>query len=222
VLGEGSPIDIEVELHLPTGELKRCAISFRPLSDEAGATNGAIACLTDVTESARMREELSHRATYDELTGCHNRASLMRALDARITDRGALAMPGVIFIDLDRFKQVNDRFGHACGNELLKIVAQRIKAVVRSRDIVGRIGGDEFLVMLPDVEDVEQAMKLAQRLAAALSLDVSLGDAIVANRASIGIACSSASRGDAESLVALADRAMYESKRQGAGQPSLA
>ena len=222
VLGEGSPVDIEVELRLSVGGLRRCAISFRALSDEAGATNGAIACVTDVTESARMREELNERATFDELTGCYNRPSVMRALDAQLADHASAGALGVIFIDLDLFKQVNDRFGHACGNELLRIVAQRIRRAVRSHDIVGRIGGDEFLVMLPKVENPGEAMKLAQRLAGSLREDVHLGSATVANRASIGVACSTEGPIDAETLVARADSAMYQSKRQKTGQPRLA
>ena len=220
VLGIGSPTDIEVELRLPDRDLRRCAVSLRALSDEADRINGAIACVTDVTDSARMREELRRRATIDELTGCYNRASTMRALDEQIARNGSGATPGVIFIDLDHFKQVNDQFGHACGDKLLRIAAQRITAGVRAHDIVGRIGGDEFLVVLPDVESPRYALQLAQRLAVALQNDMCLGGATVSNTASIGVACANESHTDAEMLVAEADSAMYQSKRQRAAIPT--
>ena len=99
--------------------------------------------MADVTDSARMRDELKRRATFDELTGCHNRASFMLALEANIaempdTDRA------VMFVDLDRFKELNDRCGHAAGDELLRTIGERLRATVRSNDLVGRVGGDDF------------------------------------------------------------------------------
>ena len=121
VLGAAVPADIEVELAVPpNGEVRFCTVSLRPLSQDNGPINGAIACVADITDSARMREELERRATFDELTGCYNRASIMRALEANIALGDAGSERAVVFVDLDRFKSVNDGHGHGAGDELLE------------------------------------------------------------------------------------------------------
>ncbi len=223
VLGEGLQTDLEVELRsLPNSEARFCAISLRALSGNDGTINGVIACVADITDSARMREELKRRATFDELTGCYNRASIMRALEADIASGRRHAERAVAFIDLDRFKAVNDRYGHAVGDELLTIVAERLRAVVRDGDMVGRIGGDEFLAVCPDIGGPDQAMKLAERLAQAQHEEASVAKGSVLARVSIGVAWSSGEGADADALVAQADGAMYESKREGEGRPKLA
>jgi diguanylate cyclase (GGDEF)-like protein/PAS domain S-box-containing protein len=223
VLGEGTSADIELELRSRLSHAPRyCTINLRALSDESGEICGAIGCLADITDGAVMREELRKRATFDELTGCHNRASVMLALTADIAHAEADTARAAIFIDLDGFKAVNDTLGHAAGDELLRLIAARLQAVVRETDIVGRFGGDEFLVMSPGTGEPEQAMKLAARLAEALNGDVRLAGQTLAPRASIGVAWSIGPGPDAEVLVAQADSAMYESKREGAGEPKLA
>jgi diguanylate cyclase (GGDEF)-like protein/PAS domain S-box-containing protein len=223
VLGKGMQADLEVELHLPPGgELRFCTISLRPLNGDNGTTNGVIACVADITDSARMRAELTRRATFDELTGCFNRASIMNALKENIASGQRQAERAVVFIDLDLFKAINDQHGHAAGDELLSTVAQRLRGVVRDGDMVGRIGGDEFLAVCPDIGGPEQAMRLAGRLAEAQreGIRVATGDVVVP--VSIGVAWSSGEGADADAMVAKADRAMYESKHEGAGQPKLA
>ena len=160
VLVGGLQADIEIELRVPPGGDSRfCAVSFRPL-DQDEAITGATACVTDTTDSAHMREELKRRATLDDLTGCYNRAAIMRALEIDIASPQREADRAVVFIDLDCFKAVNDLHGHAAGDELLSIVARRLQHVLRSGDMVGRIGGDEFLAVCPDIGGPEQAMRL--------------------------------------------------------------
>ena len=122
-----------------------CAISLVSLSDREGAP-GALLTVTDVTDSARMREELTAKATFDVLTGCHNRASVMAILDQALRG-GEAASTAVLFVDLDKFKPVNDTLGHDAGDELLALTAQRLGGVLRRDDVVGRIGGDEFLIV---------------------------------------------------------------------------
>jgi diguanylate cyclase (GGDEF)-like protein/PAS domain S-box-containing protein len=223
VLGEGLQADIEVELRLPLShELRFCTISLRALSEDDGTVDGAIACVADITDSARMREELHKRATFDELTGCHNRASIMGALEADIASGQRQAERAVVFVDLDGFKAVNDRHGHATGDELLDIVAQRLKGALRDEDIIGRIGGDEFLAVCPNIGGPDQAMKLAGRLAEAQSEEVPVAKGTIKVLVSIGVAWSSGEGTDADSMVAQADGAMYESKRDGLGRPRLA
>jgi diguanylate cyclase (GGDEF)-like protein/PAS domain S-box-containing protein len=223
VLRDGQQSDMEVELRRPpSGELRFCTVSLRALKDAGGAIHGAIACVADITDGARMREELERRATFDELTGCYNRASIMRALEVNIASGERHAERAVVFVDLDGFKAVNDCYGHAAGDELLKAVAVRLRSAVRDGDIVGRIGGDEFLVVCPDVGGPEEAMKLAERLARAQSAAVGLTGGGVTALVSIGVAWSAGGSADAYSIVARADDAMYASKREGAGRPKLA
>ena len=222
VLGEGLDADTEVKLRLPGDELHFCTVSLRPLSHDDGTISGAIACVVDVTDGARMREELKLRATFDELTGCYNRASILRALEANVASGRRQADRAVMFLDLDSFKEVNDRYGHAAGDELLRVVAERLRGALRDEDLVGRIGGDEFLVVCPDIGGPEPAMKLAGRLAEALREGVSAGMEGIGYQVSVGVVWSSGSATDADTLVAQADRAMYESKRERTGSPKLA
>ena len=151
----------------------------------------------------------------------HNRASILQTLEQTLGSRG----PGgtaVIFLDLDRFKDINDRFGHAAGDAYLVEVAARLRSAIREHDVVGRIGGDEFLVVCRDVDTEAAALELGQRLHARLEdTPVALGAEVVNPRASIGVAWSNSEGMNADALVALADVAMYESKRQRQGRPVL-
>ncbi len=224
VLRDGTEADVEVQLCVgPSADLRICTISLRALTLDDGTISGAIACVTDVTDGARMREELQRRATFDELTGCYNRSSIMLTLEANIDSGRRRAERAVAFVDVDSFKEINDRYGHAVGDELLRLVAQRLRGAVREADLVGRIGGDEFLVVCPDIGGPDLAMQLAERLSAAVrdvSLDVIPGGIDV--QVSVGVAWSCGSALSADALVARADAAMYASKREGAGEPKLA
>lgn len=221
VIDRGEEADVEVELTLPaTGELRFCTIGLRPLSQEGGDTGGAIACVADITDSARMRDELERRATFDELTGCYNRAAIMRLLEQHVASGRRSSERAVMFIDVDGFKEVNDRHGHAAGDELLRDLAGGLRETLREDDIVGRMGGDEFLVVCPDVGGVENAMDAARRLVQWHPIEVR-GRSIPI-RVSIGVAWSQGEELDAEGLVASADHAMYECKREGRSRPVLA
>jgi len=220
--------DLEVRLRASdadgTKEMRRCLFSLRALTTETGEVTGAIVCVADVTESARLRDEFHMRATFDDITRCHNRASTMAALEVLLStgaDRGGAGRPAVIFVDLNRFKTVNDELGHAAGDELLGVVASRLLQAVRADDIVGRIGGDEFLVIRPGVTNASEAMATARRLAETFRHEVRLKSGRLSCRASIGVAWSPARSLDAEGLVAMTDAAMYEAKRSGSDQPIL-
>ena len=224
VLERGEDAEAEVALQLPAGGMRFCTINMRALNHDDGKISGAIACVADVTDSARMREELKRRATFDELTGCYNRPSIMAALEACVSSGKAQSECAVMFIDLDRFKEVNDREGHAAGDELLKVVAERLLRVVRGDDLVGRIGGDEFLVVCPEIGGHDQAMRLAERISGVLRTDICLAGVSKPHRleASIGVALSDGGDLGADLLVAQADGAMYESKHERAGEPKFA
>jgi diguanylate cyclase (GGDEF)-like protein len=221
VLELGSHADVEVACCPPGDALRYCTIGFRALRHDDGAISGAIACVADVTDSARLREQLKFRASFDELTGCHNRASIMAALEADIERDPVQAERAVMFLDLDRFKEINDRHGHAAGDELLRRVARLLRESVRENDLVGRTGGDEFLVICPDVGGAERAVGLAERLAEALHDGIRAEADDPCCSLSIGVAWSSGNASDADTLVAAADAAMYQAKRAGTGKPKL-
>src|SRR3954451_6276976 len=223
VLEMGSHADVEVACRRPGDiDLRYCTIGFRALRHDDGAISGAIACVADVTDSARMREELKFRATFDELTGCHNRASIMAALEADIERDPVHAERAVMFVDLDRFKAINDRSAYAAGDELLQRFALLFREALREHDLVGRTGGDEFLIICPSVGGAERAMMLAERLAEALRKGLSAATDELSCSLSVGVAWSSGDASDADALVAAADAAMYRAKRAGTSEPTLA
>jgi diguanylate cyclase (GGDEF)-like protein len=152
------------------------------------------------------------------MTGCANRPTTIAFVDEVLTSTTRSA--AVIFVDLDRFKAVNDRYGHAAGDDLLVAVAARLRAAVREVDLVGRIGGDEFLIVCPDVHAGE-GMAIGERVIDALAMPFSLGDLTLSASASVGIARSATGEGSDE-LIARADGAMYQSKRDGHRRPVLA
>ncbi len=221
VLSDGVDHDVEVDITLPSGAWRRALFSLRALMRHGGEVGGSICCVLDVTDSARARQELVKRATFDPLTQCHNRSSIIEALQCELV-RTDEVMTGTVYVDLDKFKPVNDTLGHAAGDELLILVAERLKQASRDTDLIGRLGGDEFLVVLRDVRGEDKAMRAARRIAAALcgSFELSCGSAELG--ASIGVACSSGEQISAEELVKRADAAMYESKQQGECIPALA
>ncbi len=213
VLDQGRDADLEVRVHIPeqAGE-RRARLRLGALVDDDGRSLGAVACVDDVTERARLYAELEHRAEFDVLTECRSRSSIMNALEQAL-EKGPVA---AVFMDLDGFKDVNDLYGHATGDAVLEIVGQRLRSVVRPHDIVGRLGGDEFLVVGTGAVDASAAIAWAERLAARVREPLTVGSVRVSVRASIGVALSG-ENANAERLVADADVAMYEAKRTGSG-----
>jgi diguanylate cyclase (GGDEF)-like protein/PAS domain S-box-containing protein len=212
VLRDGGDADVEYGYRDPHQGLRRANAKVRALTAADGQVAGAVICIADVTDDVRMREELQRRATYDELTGCRNRgatlAALGDALDA--ATRGTAA----VFVDLNDFKLVNDRYGHAAGDHVLTHVAQILRGTVRDGDVVGRLGGDEFVVVCRDVPGQEQAARIAASLGAALeaaALDVA--GTRLRPKASIGVAWTRPGGLGADALIAQADSKMYEAKQ---------
>ncbi len=221
VLGDGVDRDLEVDITLPSGVWRRALLSLRALLRASGEVNGAITCVLDVTDSARARQELEHRATFDPLTQCHNRASVLSTLERELGREGSPST-GVVYVDLDRFKPVNDKLGHAAGDELLVQVAERLRLASRDSDIAGRLGGDEFLVVLRDLPGSEMAMRAAERICEALCGSFELACGSVEISASVGVACSNGEAISAEELIRRADAAMYQSKQHGQCLPVMA
>jgi diguanylate cyclase (GGDEF)-like protein/PAS domain S-box-containing protein len=218
-LTEGISEDVEGEALLAFGERRHILMKVRPLMRDSGAVTGVIASVQDVTDSARARRELEKRATFDALTGAHNRASIITALKAELQTS---ADTGVIYVDLDRFKSINDTLGHPAGDEVLVQVSRRLKAAMRSSDELGRLGGDEFLIVLRGVRGRMVAMEAAKRISDALHGTCALPCGNVELCASVGVAYVGETSVSAEELIERADIAMYRSKEQRRGLPVLA
>ena len=165
-------------------------------------------------ERARLLGAVRHQARHDALTGLPNRVLVARRLDAHLEGAGPDAPLAVLFCDLDRFKAVNDELGHAAGDELLRQVAARLRAVVRPGDTVGRLSGDEFVLLLPEVSDLQHAEGLARRVADCFVQPFRLAGSAVAVRASIGLALHAEPDVDrrGEHLLNEAEAAMYRAK----------
>jgi diguanylate cyclase (GGDEF)-like protein/PAS domain S-box-containing protein len=166
--------------------------------------------IIDVTAERAHRTLLAEQATQDALTAVANRIGLFAAMETLPSGE----MFAVAFIDIDDFKAVNDRLGHAAGDQLLVTVCTRLKAQVRPHDLVGRIGGDEFAILLRQVSSTEELEALTQRLLRSLSAPYNIAGTQVSITVSIGIASANESR-DPQTLLAAADAAMYTAKRSG-------
>jgi diguanylate cyclase (GGDEF)-like protein len=171
-------------------------------------------------DNARLYDELRQLAYRDPLTGLANRSRLQDRVDhalERIRGRSPKHL-AVLFIDLDHFKHLNDRFGHAKGDRALQVIAERIRTIIRPGDTAGRLGGDEFAILLEDVDGPETVQLVCQRLLDGLSQPIELGDALPIVAASIGYALSGADSSTSEDLLRNADIAMYAAKAAGRGQ----
>ncbi len=172
------------------GEEFLCWVELNEVRDERGERTHLVGVLTDITDRKRVEQELRYLANYDTLTGLPNRTLLGERLGhAIINARRGNHKIAVLFLDLDRFKHVNDSMGHAAGDRMLKAAGARLRQVVRERDTVARLGGDEFTVILEDVADVRDAEDMAQRLLEAFQTPLGLGGAQeVVISPSIGVA----------------------------------
>jgi diguanylate cyclase (GGDEF)-like protein len=168
-------------------------------------------------ENARLLGRAQHQATHDELTSLPNRVLFERAVDRALESASDDAPVGLLFVDLDGFKAVNDRFGHDAGDALLVEAARRMSASLRAGDVIARLGGDEFTVLLPGAS-VEVAKDIARRLADALHEPIALPHGHVTISACIGIAVAPDDAAEFKPLLRAADGAMYDAKRLGTGR----
>jgi diguanylate cyclase (GGDEF)-like protein len=167
-------------------------------------------------ELAASMDALRHQALHDSLTGLPNRAQFDTALAAALAGAaGRGQMVGVLFLDLDRFKRINDTLGHAVGDELLRGVVQRLRASVREGDLIARWGGDEFTVLLPALRHRSEADAVAQRVVGSMAAPIRLGGESMQVSASVGLALYPDDGLDAETLLRNADTALYRVKANG-------
>ena len=192
--------------------------SAAPIRDREGRVVGGVIVFRDVGEAQALARRMSYVAQHDVLTELPNRM----LLNDRLSQAMGMAQRhhkklAVLFVDLDRFKAVNDSLGHATGDAVLQSVAKRLREALRDTDTVSRQGGDEFVILLPEINTAQDADRVAKKLLATLAEPQMAGGSAVPVTASIGISVYPEHGQDAESLVHCADMAMYEAKRSGGG-----
>ncbi len=209
----------EVEVRAAVDEEVWWAISGRPQLDAAGDFAGYFGNGKDVTVTRRSQHDASRLAMYDSLTGLANRHRMGTRLTATLTAyKAAKRCCALFMIDLDRFKQVNDTLGHPAGDELLKQVALRLKPALPENAEIGRLGGDEFQVMLPDIDDRGRLGEIARKVIDSLSQPYSVAGSRCVIGASVGVAIAPYDGVESEELVRSADLALYAAKGGGRGQ----
>ncbi|MFE7742908.1 diguanylate cyclase domain-containing protein [Nocardia sp. NPDC057455] len=193
------------------------AITFVKGAD--GQSDYLLAVGEDVTEQHRMREELHRQARHDPLTGLPNRRHLIERIDAMIAEARNGDRAGLCFVDIDRFKHINDRYGHGTGDQILTAVAGRLQDSVRgSGCLVARIGGDEFVALIPPPASDHRVATVANSLLEALVDPITAGDRRLRMSISIGAVVTAVAGADAESLLDAADTGLYRAKADGKGR----
>ncbi|MEA5569746.1 diguanylate cyclase domain-containing protein [Calothrix sp. UHCC 0171] len=188
-----------------------------PIRDRNGNITGVVLTFQDITERKEMEARLLRNAFYDALTSLPNRVLFLdrlRQAFERAKRRNNFHF-AVLFLDLDGFKGINDRFGHGMGDDLLVAIAQRLHSCLRSGDTVARFGGDEFAVLLEDIKDASEASAIARRIQDTLKLPLHLNGQELITTASIGIALSANHHDEPGQMLRDADIAMYRAKQQG-------
>ncbi|MDQ1481635.1 MAG: hypothetical protein QOI44_2496 [Actinomycetota bacterium] len=204
----------DVQLTTRAGRRVWTRMNTSPITNHLGEYLGAVALVTDITERRVLEQRLEADARRDALTGVANRTALFEALGVKLAGGRLVA---ALYIDLDGFKNVNDAFGHAVGDDVLRTVAARLSGVVRAGDIVARVGGDEFVVVSDAFEHPGEAVALGCRIRDVLSRRVSFATTHVEVGASVGIAFVTHAGADSDSLLSDADQALYCAKRAGRG-----
>jgi diguanylate cyclase (GGDEF)-like protein len=217
LIKSGKPVD-----HFETVRCRKdnkpidVSVTISPVRDGAGNIMGASKVARDISQRKEALERIEHLAHYDSLTGLPNRVLLadrMRVAIAQATRYShRLAL---LFVDLDRFKLVNDSLGHEIGDKLLKVVAERMRSSVRDADTISRVGGDEFIVLLGQVDTPEDAARVARKIITALSQPYKIEEHELALTASVGISIYPDSAKEARSLMRNADASMYSAKEAG-------
>ena len=215
--GEIEDIRIEKRYIRKDSEVLWGSLQVSLVRDENGAPEYLISAIQDITERKQAEQQISFMAYHDKLTGLPNRALLFDRLSQAMSQAKRDAKhAALLFIDLDGFKAVNDKYGHEAGDAVLRIAAQRFLACVRAVDTVARFGGDEFAIVLGNLDDPQQAKSVAEKIVQAFARGLSLPDGHECNvGASVGISIYPEHGSAMDSLLTAADQAMYGSKSSG-------
>ena len=199
-----------------TGRSGWASALYRPRRDAAGNNIGVIGFIRDVTVRRQAEEQIQYQAFHDVLTGLGNRSLFQDHLTLAVAiGQRRKRVVAVLFLDLDHFKLINDTFGHTFGDELLKGIAARLKSCVRRVDTVARIGGDEFAIVLQDMERQEDAADLAHKIVELVAQPIDIQGQRLYVTASVGVSIFPHDGEDAETLLKNADNAMYRAKSEG-------
>jgi diguanylate cyclase (GGDEF)-like protein len=210
---KGKSLDVEVR-QVRGGKARWLRVICEPVGDDIAAT------FVDITDRKIKERQMESIATSDPLTGVLNRRGFERDAAQRLTDSADDATGALLFIDLNEFKGINDEFGHEVGDQLLKIAAARLRKSLRSCDIIGRPGGDEFVALVPDV-DSDVADRLAKRLTKSLEEPYNIGQQKLTCAASIGLALYPQNANTLTGLLREADQAMYRAKARCRGVSNI-
>ena len=208
----------EMWMRRKDGEVRPVWKNVSAVRDASGQIANFVAVFSDISAIKKAEERLNFLAYYDALTSLPNRLLLAERLGAALAhaQRSGRSV-GVLYLDLDDFKHVNDTLGHEFGDLLLHEMARRLPSAIRTTDTVARLGGDEFIVVLDDVAEAQQAAQVAGKLLEAVSAPFELGGLELRMNASIGIALGTQHGATSEDLLKAADAAMYRAKRMGGG-----
>jgi diguanylate cyclase (GGDEF)-like protein/PAS domain S-box-containing protein len=194
-------------------------LAMRAVTSEAGEVSGFVGIAFDVTERRQMLNYVTHLATHDQLTGLLGRALLRdKTVEAVERARRYGTKVAVFVIDLDQFKRINDSLGHASGDQILIEAASRLRRSVRSTDVVARVGGDEFVVVMPDITSLADVEQCAANLVMKLSPEIQVDEQLINVTASVGVCVYPDFASDAKHLLKRADSAMYVAKENGRNQ----
>jgi diguanylate cyclase (GGDEF)-like protein len=198
------------------GELFWEEASISPIKDDQGTITHFVALKEDITERKRSEQVIWHQAHHDHLTGLANRQLFRQRLETGIaqSDEGGHTL-ALLFVDLDKFKPINDRLGHDAGDTLLQEVARRLESCLRDTDTAARLGGDEFAILLPTLNGRDGAEVVADKVLSRLAEPYRLAGEAVGISASVGIALYPDGAHNAETLLQFADTAMYTAKAAG-------
>ncbi len=219
IIRTGQPlVNVEEKETLANGKIRWVSTTKLPLRDRKGEIVGTFGISRDISDRKKAEEQLQHQAFYDPLTDLPNRALFLDRLQHLFhRARRSLGSPqfAVLYLDLDRFKAINDSLGHQVGDELLIATARRLERCLRPGDTLARFGGDEFTVLLDDVSSESDAKGVAERIHQEVAAPLEMRGAEVFTSASVGIALSSACYGSPEDMLRDADTAMYRAKAGG-------
>ncbi|HZP92496.1 MAG TPA: diguanylate cyclase [Burkholderiales bacterium] len=208
--------DFEEDIVFDDGTIKHLIGNATPLRDAQGNVYGAVAAFIDITARKAAEEQIRRMAHFDSLTNLPNRVLLMDRLEQAIAMSARnQSRTGVIFVDLDNFKQINDTLGHHVGDLLLQQVADRLRSNVREVDTVSRLGGDEFLVILPELRQIDDARNIARKLLSSLASEYVVSGQKLDVTPSLGVSVYPDHAKEPSSLIRLADHAMYQAKQAG-------